>query len=57
MLEVVQNKPLDPAAIYIGPLQSVITREGQTISFDASKIVKAIERAGQATEEFGLDEA
>jgi len=57
MLEVVQNKPLDPAAIDIGPLQSVITREGQTISFDASKIVKAIERAGQATEEFGLDEA
>ncbi|MBO7332815.1 MAG: ribonucleoside triphosphate reductase [Alphaproteobacteria bacterium] len=57
MLEVVQNKPLDPAAIDIGPLQSVITREGQMISFDASKIVKAIERAGQATEEFGLDEA
>ena len=57
MLEVVQNKPLDPATIDIGPLQNVITREGKSVHFDASKIVKAIEKAGQATEEFGLDEA
>ena len=57
MLEVVQSKPLDPATIDIGPLQNVITREGKSVHFDASKIVKAIEKAGQATEEFGLDEA
>ena len=30
-------------AIDLGPLHSVITREGQQIAFDASKIAKAIE--------------
>ncbi len=58
MLEVVKTKePEQHYQIDIGPLQNVITREGQTISFDANKISKAIERAGQATGEFGMDEA
>ena len=36
-------------AMDLGPLHSVITREGQQIAFDASKIAKAIEKAGAAT--------
>lgn len=57
MLEVIKTSENEPYQIDIGPLQNVITRDGQTVSFDASKIVKAIEKAGQATGEFGLDEA
>ena len=57
MLTVVQNPQNENLMIDLGPLQSVITREGQTISFDASKIAKAIEKAGAATGEFGFEEA
>ena len=57
MLEVIKTSETEPYQIDVGPLQNVITRDGQTVSFDASKIVKAIEKAGQATGEFGLDEA
>ncbi len=57
MLEVIKTSEAEPFQIDVGPLQNVITRDGQTVSFDASKIVKAIEKAGQATGEFGLDEA
>lgn len=56
MLEVV--KPVEQEnQIDLGPLQSVITREGQSVSFDAGKIEKAIEKAGIATGEFGIEEA
>ena len=41
-----------PAAI-----QFVLTREGVQIPFDKEKIVKAIDKAGQATGEFDLDES
>jgi len=44
-------------AIDLGPLHSVITREGQQIAFDVSKIEKAIEKAGAATKEFGAEDA
>jgi len=57
MLEVVDNSGKEIFQIDVGPLQSVITREGQEVSFDVSKIVKAIEKAGAATGEFGLEEA
>lgn len=57
MLKVVENQENENFSIDIGPLQSVVTREGQKISFDASKIEKAIEKAGAATGEFGLEEA
>lgn len=57
MLEVIKTSETEPYQIDVGPLQNVITRDGQTVSFDASKIAKAIEKAGQATGEFGLDEA
>ena len=57
MLEVVDNNGKEVFQIDVGPLQSVVTREGQEVSFDVSKIVKAIEKAGAATGEFGLEEA
>ena len=38
-------------------VQFVLTREGVQIPFDKEKIVKAIDKAGQATGEFGLDES
>ena len=57
MLEVIKTSEAEPYQIDVGPLQNVIRRDGQLVSFDASKIVKAIEKAGQATGEFGLDEA
>ena len=57
MLTVVQNQQNENLMIDLGPLQNVITREGQTISFDASKIAKAIEKAGAATGEFGFEES
>ena len=47
----------DAFRIDIGPLTNVIDRDGVAISFDASKIVKAIEKAGSATGEFGLEDA
>ena len=57
MLKVVEPQGNENFVIDVGPLQSVITREGQTVSFDASKIAKAIEKAGAATGEFGFEEA
>ena len=38
-------------------VQFVLTREGVQIPFDKEKIVKAVDKAGQATGEFGLDES
>ena len=60
MLEVVEQKEKkgpEFTQIDLGPLKNVITREGQSVSFDASKIEKAIEKAGFATGEFGIEEA
>lgn len=57
MLDVIQNVQDEPYRIDSSPLQSVVKRDGQTVPFDSAKIAKAIERAGQATGEFGLDEA
>ncbi len=57
MLNVVEPAESTDFAVDLGPLQNVITREGQTIAFDASKIAKAIEKAGAATNEFGFEEA
>ena len=37
--------------------RGVIARDGKTIPFDAARIRSAIERAGQASNEFGADEA
>ena len=54
MLKVVENQENENFSIDIGPLQSVVTREGQKISFDASKIEKAIEKAGAATGGLGF---
>lgn len=57
MLEIVKQNEPEFTQIDLGPLKSVITREGQSVSFDASKIEKAIEKAGFATGEFGIEEA
>ena len=57
MLEVIDNKGKDVFQIEVEPLKSIVTREGQEVPFDVSKIVKAIEKAGAATGEFGLEEA
>ncbi len=57
MLEIVKQNEPEFTQIDLGPLKSVITREGQSVSFDASKIEKAIEKAGFATGEFGVEEA
>ena len=46
------------AAAGITPtLSFVVTRDGERVTFDASRIRSAIERAGAATGEFGPDEA
>ncbi|ARC88036.1 ribonucleoside triphosphate reductase [Rhodovulum sp. MB263] len=37
--------------------RSVVTRDGQTVPFDAGRIARAIARAGEATGEFGAEEA
>ena len=55
MLEVVQNE--EKGNIDLGPLTEVIKRDGEKHAFDASKIALAITRAGEATNEFGSDEA
>ena len=47
-----------PATILETPLpQAVIKRDGRRESFDAERIVSAIARAGEATGDFGRDEA
>lgn len=55
MLEVVQNE--EKNSIDLGPLTEVIKRDGEKHAFDASKIAVAIAKAGEATNEFGQDEA
>lgn len=55
MLGVVQGE--DKNNIDLGPLTEVIKRDGARHAFDASKIAMAITRAGEATNEFGTDEA
>ena len=56
MLEVVE--PKDTAkTIDVGALSEVIKRDGEKHSFDATKIVSAIAKAGFATGEYGDDEA
>ena len=56
MLKIVEksegNQMLD-----IGPLSEVVKRDGEKQTFDASRIVAAISKAGVATGEFGEDEA
>ena len=55
MLEVVQNE--EKNSIDLGPLTEVVKRDGEKHAFDASKIAVAIAKAGEATNEFGQDEA
>lgn len=57
MLEVAQNKEEKVPAIDLGPLSDVIKRDGERIAFDASRIAAAIGKAGEATTEFGSEEA
>ena len=57
MLETTQNKEENIAPIDLGPLSDVIKRDGERIAFDASRIAAAITKAGEATTEFGSEEA
>lgn len=57
MLEPVQNKEENKSVIELGPLSDVIRRDGERIAFDASRIAAAITKAGEATTEFGAEEA
>ncbi len=57
MLEPVQNKEENKSVIELGPLSDVIRRNGERIAFDASRIAAAITKAGEATTEFGAEEA
>ncbi len=57
MLEPVQNKEENKSVIELGPLSNVIRRDGERIAFDASRIAAAITKAGEATTEFGAEEA
>ena len=57
MLQVLTGtQPLN-VTIDISPLSYVIKRDGQQYPFDVSKIMVAILKAGEATAEFGQDEA
>ena len=56
MLEKAEKQEVNQM-IDIGPLSEVIKRDGEKRTFDASKIVSAIAKAGAATGEFGEDEA
>ncbi len=55
MLEVVQKE--DREGLDLGPLKEVVKRDGEKHAFDAAKIALAIGKAGEATNEFGMDEA
>ena len=55
MLEVVQKDERE--GLDLGPLTEVIKRDGEKHAFDAAKIALAIGKAGDATNEFGMDEA
>ncbi|MDR2902043.1 MAG: ribonucleoside triphosphate reductase [Lactobacillales bacterium] len=57
MLKVVEKTPAAKNNIDLGPLTEVVKRNGEKHPFNASKIQKAIEKAGDATKEFGPDEA
>lgn len=57
MLETTQNKEENTNPIDLGPLSDVIRRDGERIAFDASRIAAAIAKAGEATTEFGSEEA
>ena len=57
MLETTQNKEENITPIDLGPLSDVIKRDGERIAFDASRIAAAITKAGEATTEFGAEEA
>ncbi|MBQ7413492.1 MAG: ribonucleoside triphosphate reductase [Alphaproteobacteria bacterium] len=56
MLETIQKKE-ENSVIDLGPLSDVIKRDGERIAFDASRIAAAIGKAGEATTEFGPEEA
>ena len=55
MLEVVQKDVRE--GLDLGPLKEVVKRDGEKHAFDAAKIALAIGKAGEATNEFGMDEA
>ncbi len=55
MLELVKTEEVNN--LDIGPLTQVIKRDGEKRDFDATKIALAISKAGEATNEFGIDEA
>ncbi len=55
MLEVIQNE--EKSTIDLGPLKEVIKRDGEKHAFAVTKIAMAIMKAGEATKEFGSDEA
>lgn len=57
MLEDTQNKQENNWPVDLGPLSDVIRRDGERIAFDASRIAAAIAKAGEATTEFGAEEA
>ncbi len=57
MLETTQNKEEKQITLDLGPLSDVIKRDGERIAFDANRIAQAITKAGEATTEFGSDEA
>ncbi len=57
MLEDTQNKQENNWPVDLGPLSDVIRRDGERIAFDASRIAAAIAKAGEATTEFGSEEA
>lgn len=55
MLEIVQKE--ESENLDLGPLREVIKRDGEKRAFDATKIALAIAKAGEATNEFSMDEA
>ena len=57
MLEIVAGQKEQNNQIDAGPLKNVIKRDGEKHPFDSAKIVAAIAKAGEATAEFGQEEA
>ena len=57
MLEIVAGEKEQKNQIDAGPLKSVIKRDGEKHPFDSAKIIAAIAKAGEATAEFGQEEA
>ena len=56
MLEVVKKEDAFAHDFDLGPLTTVVKRNGEKHPFDASKIVVALTKAGAATAEFGFDD-